>query len=169
MADKYTWQDIGSSYLPGEIIAAFLWAQLQEATKITERRKNIWQMYHERLKSPEHQNLLLRPTIPAECTHNAHMYYVLLPSHVKRQSIIKALSDDGISAPFHYVSLHTSPAGLKFGRFNQELPITLMASEQLLRLPLWIGMDDDTVSKVCESLVSALNRNLPSATRKAII
>src|SRR5690606_14098588 len=111
--DKYTWQSAGSSFLPGELIAAFLWAQLQEAESITQRRLSAWNYYHQLLAPLEAEGLLRRPVIPAECQHNAHMYYILLPEQQDRQAVIDGLKAQQISTVFHYVPLHSSPAGLE--------------------------------------------------------
>jgi dTDP-4-amino-4,6-dideoxygalactose transaminase len=145
--DKYTWMDIGSSYLPGEVIAAFLWAQMEEAQSITEKRMDLWRRYHEALAPLEHADKLRRPVIPEGCQHNAHMYYILLESLEKRTQVISQLKKQGVNAVFHYVPLHDSPAGKKFGRVNGELRHTDNLADRLLRLPLWIGMDEaqDTV------------------------
>ncbi len=139
--DKYTWMDIGSSYLPGEIIAAFLWAQMEEADLITQRRLTLWNLYHEALQELETAGKLRRPIVPAECQHNAHMYYVLLDSYATRTRVIKELSQQGINTVFHYVPLHLAPAGKRHSRVHGELINTEDLSDRLLRLPLWIGMD----------------------------
>lgn len=140
--DKYTWVDIGSSYLPGEIIAAFLWAQMEEAELITSRRLDIWNRYHDALEHLEQVGKIRRPIIPADCLHNAHMYYVLLDSIETRTSVIEELKQQGINTVFHYVPLHTAPAGIKYGRSYREMSNTLHAAECLLRLPLWLGVED---------------------------
>src|SRR5690606_35309138 len=114
--DKYTWQEVGSSFLPGELIAAFLWAQLKEAERITEQRFAIWRRYHESLLPLEHAGLLRRPFVPKDCHHNAHMYYVLLAPGIKRHKVIAELKERGIYTVFHYVPLHSSPAGQRYGR-----------------------------------------------------
>jgi dTDP-4-amino-4,6-dideoxygalactose transaminase len=135
--DKYTWVDIGSSYLPGEIIAAFLWAQLEDANKITQERLKIWENYHcafDGLIS------LRRPIIPENCKHNAHMYYILLETLEKRTQLILEFKRRDISAVFHYVPLHSSPVGIKFGRVFGSMANTDYFSERLLRLPLWLGL-----------------------------
>ena len=151
--DKYTWVDIGSSYLPGEVIAAFLWAQLEEAETITKKRLAIWDRYDSLLEPLASRNLIRRPVIPPECQHNAHMFYILLSSLEARTEIISKLKSDGIFAVFHYVPLHSSPAGRKFGRMSGSLPNTERLSDCLLRLPLWIGMDTEN-KRVCEQLAS---------------
>jgi len=140
--DKYTWVDIGSSYLPGEVIAAFLWAQMEEARSITERRLEIWGKYHRALAPLEAAGKLRRPIIPDECQHNAHMYYILLESLEHRTEVIARLKENSVNAVFHYVPLHSSPAGRKYGRFVGEMRHTDSLSDRLLRLPLWVGMDE---------------------------
>ncbi len=139
--DKYTWVDVGSSYLPGEIMAAFLWAQMEEADYINRRRLDIWQRYHAGLEPCEAIPGVRRPRIPPHCAHNAHMYYLLLPSLEARTRFIAQLEGDGINAVFHYVPLHSSPAGTKFGRISGNLAITDDLSERLVRLPLWVGLE----------------------------
>ncbi len=139
--DKYTWVDIGSSYLPGEVIAAFLWAQMEEAESITQRRLAIWERYHEAFEDMEISGLVRRPVIPVTCSHNAHMYYLLLSNLDKRTAFINDLKVKGINSVFHYVPLHSAPVGMKFGRANGDLSITSQFSERLVRLPLWIGLD----------------------------
>ncbi|MGH8084267.1 MAG: dTDP-4-amino-4,6-dideoxygalactose transaminase [Lysobacter sp.] len=149
--DKYTWIDVGSSYLPGEIIAAFLAAQLEHATEITERRLAIWERYHAWADALEAQGLARRPVVPDHCTHNAHMYYLVLPTHERRHAFIDALKSQGIAAVFHYVPLHSTPAGQLYGRTAGELPITDHTSDCLVRLPLWLGIDEhlETVFATC--------------------
>lgn len=139
--DKYTWVDTGSSYLPGEVISAFLWAQIGEADSITERRMSIWQQYHDALIGMESDGLLRRPIVPAECQHNAHMYYVLLESLEKRTEVIRKLRDRGISTVFHYVPLHDAPEGLRKARYSGTMKNTNDVARRLLRLPMWIGLD----------------------------
>lgn len=152
VVDKYTWQDIGSSYLPGEITAAFLWAQLQEADIITEQRIKSWNIYHQLFALLETKGLLQRPTVPEGCIHNAHMYYIVLPSEVNRQHVISELQKHNISSVFHYVPLHSSPAGLKYGRAHGDLNITNRQSEGLIRLPLWVGITQEQQNYVFETL-----------------
>lgn len=139
--DKYTWTDIGSSYLPGEVIAAFLWAQMEEAAQITERRLAIWSFYHQALAPLEKAGKLRRPFIQEECGHNAHMYYIVLPDLATRTRVIQRLKEAGINAVFHYVPLHDAPYGREHGRPADDLRITIMASNCLLRLPLWLGVE----------------------------
>ena len=141
--DKYTWVDVGSSYLPGEVIAAFLWAQMEEAEQITRKRLAIWHQYHEAFESLEVAGMVRGPVIPEDCIQNAHMYYLLLDSLEKRTAFINNLKVKGINSVFHYVPLHSAPAGMKFGRANGDLSITSQLSERLVRLPLWVGLDTD--------------------------
>jgi dTDP-4-amino-4,6-dideoxygalactose transaminase len=139
--DKYTWVDIGSSFLPGEITAAFLWAQMQEATRITLKRLDSWQMYHQLLASQEKAGKLRRPPVlPMGCKHNAHIYYILLNSLQKREQALKNLDKKRVKAVIHYVPLHSSPAGKKYGRLTGKLPVTEDISERILRLPLFMGL-----------------------------
>lgn len=139
--DKYTWVDVGSSYLPGEITAAFLHAQLQEADDITARRLAIWDRYHTWAAPYEAAGELRRPIIPAECTHNAHMYYLLLPSLEARTAFIAGMRERGVQTVFHYIPLHSSPAGERLGRVAGTMKVTDDISNRLVRLPLWIGLE----------------------------
>jgi dTDP-4-amino-4,6-dideoxygalactose transaminase len=157
--DKYTWQEVGSSFLPGEIIAAFLWAQLEEAEQITAERLMLWQRYHDLLAPLEERGVLRRPVVPAECQHNAHMYYVLLPEASDRQAVLDQLKRNQINAVFHYVPLHSSPAGRRYGRPHGDLAITDSVSERLIRLPLWIGMTPSQQLTVVDVLASALSKH----------
>ena len=140
--DKYTWIDIGSSYLPGEIIAAFLYAQLDDAEKITESRMQIWNDYHKLLEPLETAGEIRRPIIPEYCQHNAHMYYILVENLATRTELIKYLKEKGINPVFHYVPLHSSPAGMKYGRAHADMTWTDLLSDRLLRLPVWGGFTD---------------------------
>lgn len=151
--DKYTWVDVGSSYLPSEVISAFLWAQLQEAQEITNIRLSIWSAYHALLEPLEKQGLLRRPIIPSHCSHNAHMYYVLLPDLATRSRVITKLKECGVNAVFHYVPLHSSPAGARLGRAASSMDNTNELSDRLLRLPLWVGVD---VNRVASVLIDAV-------------
>ncbi|SFU46325.1 dTDP-4-amino-4,6-dideoxygalactose transaminase [Nitrosospira multiformis] len=140
--DKYTWVDFGSSYLPSELIAAFLWAQIEEADAITQRRLDIWDVYHDNFEVLEKQNRVRRPVVPSECTHNAHMYYLLLPDLEKRTAFIATLMQQKVGVVFHYVPLHSSPMGEKCGRKSGTLVQTQLLSERLVRLPLWLGLEE---------------------------
>jgi len=139
--DKYTWVDQGSSYLPGEVIAAFLFAQLEAAQEITQQRMVIWNKYHDAFIALDVEGLLQRPVVPENCEHNAHMYYLLLPDLDKRNDFIKKLKELDINTVFHYIPLHSAPAGLKFSRYQGDLQLTDNLSERLVRLPLWVGLD----------------------------
>ncbi|MBA3580927.1 MAG: dTDP-4-amino-4,6-dideoxygalactose transaminase [Gammaproteobacteria bacterium] len=152
--DKYTWVDVGSSYLPSEIVAAFLWAQMEEAFNITERRLELWTQYHEQFESLEKAGKLRRPIIPAHCQHNAHMYYVLLDSLGTRMRVIDGLKKQGVNAVFHYVPLHVSIAGKQYSKTHGNMTHTEDLSDRLLRLPLWIGMEN--VNKVVNALSNIL-------------
>lgn len=151
--DKYTWQEVGSSYLPGELIAAFLWAQLEEADRITQERLASWQRYHELLEPLEAKGILRRPIVPEHCEHNAHMYYVLMAPGIDRQMVLDAFKLSGIGSVFHYVPLHSSPAGKRYGREHGGLCTTVQQSDALVRLPLWCGLlpsDQDRVIDVLQ-------------------
>lgn len=153
--DKYTWQEVGSSFLPGELTAAFLWAQLEEAQAITSQRLASWQHYHELLAPFEQQGTLRRPIIPEECQHNAHMYYVLLNPEIDRQRVLSILKQNAIDAVFHYVPLHSSPAGQRYGRAHGSLTVTNQQSERLIRLPLWVGLTEQQQNKIVDLLLNA--------------
>ena len=156
--DKYTWRDIGSSYLSGELTAAFLWAQLQDAEAIHARRLSAWQHYHELLEPLEKNGLLRRPIIPDECRHNAHMYFVLLPPGTHRQKVLAGLQAHGVGAVFHYVPLHSSPAGLKYGRPAGPLDVTEDVAARLIRLPLWTEISKPQQDYVVDRLAEALRQ-----------
>ena len=156
--DKYTWVDVGSSYLPGEIIAAFLSAQLAEAAEITRRRLAIWDRYHAWAAPYEARGRVRRPIIPGHCTHNAHMYYLLMPDIESRSLFIERLKVAGVGAVFHYIPLHSSPAGQRFGRAAGDLHVTNDTSDRLVRLPLWTGLEDHlpTVLNAVDSALTDL-------------
>ena len=158
--DKYTWQDIGSSFLPGEIISAFLWAQLESAEEINAVRMTCWQRYHALLHEAEQKELLRRPIIPEHCEHNAHMYYVLLPQKTDRQGVLQELKQHGIYSVFHYVPLHSAPAGERIGRACGDMTHTSDLSGRLIRLPLWIGLTEAQQCKVVEKLQAAIVANI---------
>lgn len=153
--DKYTWTDFGSSYLPSELISAFLLAQMDEADAITRRRIGIWDAYHRFLEQAERSRMIRRPVIPEACTHNAHMYYLLLPDLDSRTRFISTLKKAGIVAVFHYVPLHSSPFGEKAARYQGDMSNTTNLSNRLVRLPLWIGLEDEhplVIEKVIEAV-----------------
>lgn len=154
--DKYTWQEVGSSFLPGELIAAFLWAQLEEADRITKERLASWQRYHELLEPLEAKGILRRPIVPPECSHNAHMYYVLLAPEIERQKVLDEFKRNDIWSVFHYVPLHSSPAGMRYGRAHEDLDVTNRQSERLVRLPLWIGLSTEQQDRIAEVLRNAV-------------
>lgn len=154
--DKYTWVDIGSSFLPGDLIAAFLWAQMEEAETLTRRRLEIWNAYHQAFAGLEEKGLVRRPIVPSGCEHNAHMYYLLLPHLQKRSAFIDAMAKSGIATVFHYVPLHNSPAGLRYARSHGDLPMTLAAGERLVRLPLWLGVEDQ-LELIIQRVVEAVS------------
>jgi dTDP-4-amino-4,6-dideoxygalactose transaminase len=160
--DKYTWQDVGSSFLPGELVAAFLWAQLEHGQDITSQRLRTWDTYNGLMAPLEKQGWLARPYVPEECQHNAHMYYVLLDRTVDRQAILSHLNAAGFNAVFHYVPLHSSPAGKRFGRTGSAMTITDSISERLLRMPMWVGLDEETQAAAVETL----QRVLPQCTNQ---
>lgn len=153
--DKYTWQEVGSSFLPGELIAAFLWAQLEEADRITKERLVSWQRYHALLEPLEAEGILRRPIVPVDCEHNAHMYYVLLASEIERQKVLDSLKRHEIWSVFHYIPLHSSPAGKRYGRPHGDLHVTNQLSERLVRLPLWVGLSEEQQERVVEVLRSS--------------
>ena len=140
--DKYTWCDVGSSFLPGEIIAAFLWAQMEAAEDITRQRLAVWNQYHRAFAAAERAALVQRPRLPGHCQHNAHMYYLLLPDLQRRTQFITALKDQNIGAVFHYVPLHSAPAGIKYARTPAAMLHTDNLAERLVRLPLWVGLEE---------------------------
>ena len=156
--DKYTWQGVGSSYLPGELAAAFLWAQLEEAEPITARRLASWEPYHHTLAPLEEQGLLRRPIVPENCRHNAHMYYILLPDAASRERLLAACRARGILAVFHYVPLHTSPAGRRLGRTSGSLAYTEDLARRLVRLPLWTGIGPEQQRRVVELAAQTLKQ-----------
>jgi dTDP-4-amino-4,6-dideoxygalactose transaminase len=148
--DKYTWVDVGSSYLPSEINAAFLCAQLESIESIIRERLALWQRYHEAFEPLERAGYLTRPTVPAECVHNGHIYYILLPDLESRTAALNALKSVGIGSVFHYVPLHTSEPGRTLCRSHGDLPVTVDVSDRLIRMPLWVGMQEDTVTRAVE-------------------
>ncbi len=149
LVDKYTWREVGSSYLPGELTAAFLFAQLEEEREITSKRLAMWDYYHENLKGLEDQGFLRRPIVPDNCGHNAHMYYIVLSSPENRTKVLSYLQNRGVGAVFHYVPLHSSPAGKRIGSINGvELKNTDRCSASLIRLPLWIGLSIDQQARI---------------------
>ncbi|MBV7537486.1 dTDP-4-amino-4,6-dideoxygalactose transaminase [Duganella sp. sic0402] len=153
--DKYTWVDIGSSYLPGEVIAAFLWAQMEEADYITARRLALWDHYHATLAPLEAEGRLRRPVVPDGCQHNAHMYYILLDSLEQRTQVLARMKQQGVNCVFHYVPLHSAPYGIQHSRHHGAMDNTDHLSDRLLRLPLWVGLEEQQ-ERVLRALREAL-------------
>ena len=142
--DKYTWQDYGSSFLPGELIAAYLLAQFEEADNITQKRLESWKYYHQILRLLESKKVIRRPIVPDTCQHNGHLYYVLLSYEIDRKILINEFKHNGILSIFHYVPLHSSPAGKKYGRVYGSLKVTNRQHKRLIRLPLWFGITKES-------------------------
>lgn len=154
--DKYTWQSVGSSFLPGEIAAAFLLAQLEEAERITAGRLAIWKQYHSAFAELEHAQLLRRPFVPGNCRHNAHMYYLLLPDATTRNVIMSKLNRSGVNAIFHYIPLHSSPAGKVYTRTHGSMCATDELSQCIIRLPLWYEMTEEVINEVIDGARNAV-------------
>jgi dTDP-4-amino-4,6-dideoxygalactose transaminase len=150
--DKYTWQDTGSSYLLSEVATAFLWAQLEHAAQITAERRAIWRRYHEAFEPLEEEGLLRRPVTPAGCVHSGHLFYLLLRTGGLRDQMLQALAERGVHAVFHYLPLHASPGGRRFGRLGGPVPVTIDASARLLRLPLWAGLGEVRTQAVIDAV-----------------
>jgi dTDP-4-amino-4,6-dideoxygalactose transaminase len=156
--DRYTWIDVGSSFAASEITAAFLWSQLEVAGELTERRVAIWDRYHAAFAEIERDGLARRPIVPADRSHNGHLYYLLLPARENRDAFIADLAGQGVASAFHYVPLHSAPAGRAYGRAADDLTHTDAASARLVRLPLWADLDGDSVERVIEASVAAVGR-----------
>ena len=150
--DKYTWCSKGSSYLPSELNAAYLYAQLEQADKIFDDRMNSWNKYYELLSPLRDKGFIELPFIPDYCTHNAHMFYIKCKDLEERTKLSQFLKENGVLAVFHYVPLHSAPAGIKFGRFNGEDRFTTKESERLVRLPLYYSLDDSTQGYIIEQV-----------------
>ena len=150
--DKYTWINYGSSYLPSDMNAAYLYAQLEIAEEINDARLTIWNRYYENLAPLAEAGKIELPVVPEGCVHNGHMFYLKARDIEERTALIAYLKDNGIHAVFHYVPLHTAPAGLKFGRFHGEDRYTTRESERLLRLPMYYGLELGQVDYICETL-----------------
>lgn len=148
--DKYTWVEAGSSFLPSDINAAYLYAQLEIADEMNNSRLHCWDLYYNNLK--ELDGKIELPYVPEECKHNAHMFYIKTKDMEERTKLIKFLKENDIQSVFHYIPLHTSPAGIKYGRFNGEDRYTTKESERLLRLPMYHGLKDEDVLYVCEKV-----------------
>ncbi|WP_050642638.1 MULTISPECIES: dTDP-4-amino-4,6-dideoxygalactose transaminase [Clostridia] len=150
--DKYTWVDAGSSYLPSELNAAYLWAQLEEADKINQFRLECWNTYYNMLEHLEKKGKIERPVIPDWCKHNGHMFYIKVRDIEERTLLIRYLKENGVNAVFHYIPLHKAPAGRTFGEFRGEDRFTTKESERLLRLPMYYGLEQKEIEKVCTTL-----------------
>lgn len=159
--DKYTWVDIGSSFLPGELTAAFLYAQLEQGEAITQRRLMFWNRYHWAFARLEFDGLVQRPKVPIYCQHNAHIYFLLMDSLATRTKVLDYLKKNGVQATFHYIPLHSSPAGQKYGRTVGDLALTNHLSDRVLRLPMSANMTlvevDRIIALVFEALESRWN------------
>ena len=153
--DKYTWVDVGSSFLPGELTAAFLWAQLEQADAITAERLALWQRYYAASEPLRSLGAGL-PYIPDDRTHNAHLFYVLLPRGLSQGEVLTELNRRNVNAVFHYVPLHSAPAGQRFGRVGSAMTVTDERSARLIRLPLWVGMGEQTPALVTGELAATL-------------
>lgn len=150
--DKYTWVDAGSSYLPSELNAAYLWAQLEAAQKIYDDRMKSWNLYFELLSDLEKQGKIELPCIPEGCTHNAHMFYIKTKDFDERTKMLSYLKDNGINAVFHYIPLHSAPAGKKYGEFRGEDKYTTNESERLVRLPMYYGLKESEIVYISEKI-----------------
>jgi dTDP-4-amino-4,6-dideoxygalactose transaminase len=160
--DKYTWRDIGSSFLPGELMAAFLWAQLQKATAITQRRLSIWKRYNRSFQDLETMGLSRRPRIPKSCQANAHNYYLLLNSGKKRDWMLQRLRQEGVSAAFHYLPLNLSPFATKTRLRRGGCPQSKSISERILRLPFYTSMTSSDVRRVIQAVKHLLTKKCPA-------
>jgi dTDP-4-amino-4,6-dideoxygalactose transaminase len=153
MVDKYSWVDIGSSYLMNDISAAYLWGNLEQADEINKNRLNSWQKYNDGLKDLEEKAFILLPKIPAGCVHNAHMFYLKVKDLEERTKLLDYLKENGILAVFHYIPLHSASAGLKFGKFEGKDDYTTLESEKLIRLPIYFGIKDEDIKKIIYSII----------------
>ena len=146
--DKYTWVNFGSSYLPSDMNAAYLWAQLETADAINAHRLELWEQYYAQLQPLQEKGLLELPTVPEGCVHNAHMFYIKTKDLQERSALLAFLKESGILAVFHYIPLHTAPAGRRFGRFHGEARYTTAESERLARLPMFYKLTSEEVSYI---------------------
>ena len=156
--DKYTWVDIGSSYVPSEICSAFLYAQLEMMDEINERRRKHYEFYNRNLKALEAEGLLQLPRIPEDCSSNSHIFWIILPDASTRDALMAHLRNNGITAVFHYIPLHSSVMGKKFGYQDSDLPVTEDLSSRLLRLPLYFEMTEEDQRRVVMVLTEFLRR-----------
>ncbi len=158
--DRYTWQDVGSSFLPSELSAAFLWAQLNQAKEITLSRLKIWNFYHELLGPIEKKGYLRRPFIPKECSHNGHIYYVVLPNQIDCPKLISDMANFGVQVQSHYVPLHDSRGGRRYGKKNSDLLITENIAKQIIRLPIWVGLKQEQQEMIVHQLFDSILRQI---------
>jgi dTDP-4-amino-4,6-dideoxygalactose transaminase len=162
--DRYTWVGDGSNYVMSELSAAFLAGQFDNADPVTAARMGTWRSYYDAFAGAERRGLLRRPIVPAGCDHNAHLFYLLLPDRARRDALIAALAERGVQAVFHYVPLHSAPAGRRLGRTSGSLRVTDDLSGRLVRLPLWHGLSEEQVGRVIDSVHEAL----PDLSRQAV-
>lgn len=163
--DKYTWQTIGSSYLPSELVAAFLLAQLENLEEIKRKRKSTWEYYYSETENLEKNGYIRRPIVPVCCEHNAHMFYILLAEHINRKIVLQLMREGGVRCASHYIPLHVSPAGQAYGRVFGSMKNTTRLSEQIIRLPFWIGMTKLEQQRVINLLGSAINASCDYSAR----
>jgi dTDP-4-amino-4,6-dideoxygalactose transaminase len=154
--DRYTWVDLGSSYGASEITAAFLWGQLEQATEITRRRMEVWDAYHAAFADIEAAGLVRRPVVPDGCVHGAHLYYLLAPNRLIRDRMLERLISRGVHAVFHYVPLHSAPAGHRYTRAHGALDVTDDVSGRLLRLPMWVGLETEQIEHVVSEVTAVV-------------
>jgi len=159
MVDKYSWVDMGSSYLMNDVSAAYLWGQLENSDLINNNRLNSWSIYYENLKVLEKKGFIELPFIPKDCKHNAHMFYIKVKDLNTRTKLLEYLKSNGINAVFHYVPLHTSSAGLQFGRFNEKDEFTTIESERLIRLPMYYGLNINEINKIIGVIYDYFRKN----------
>lgn len=162
MVDKYSWVDLGSSYLMNDVSAAYLWGNLEKADEINENRLASWAKYYDGLKKLENKGLIELPTIPTGCIQNAHMFYLKVKDLETRTKLIDYLKKNNILSVFHYIPLHSSPAGLKFGRFDGTDDYTTVESEKLVRIPIWYGLPDESISKIINIIIKYFIENKES-------
>lgn len=150
--DKYSWQAAGSSYLPSDLNAAYLWAQLEEADAVNERRLACWKQYYEELRPLEENGVIELQKIPEECVHNAHMFYIKVKDLQQRTDLLDYLKKNGVGAVFHYIPLHNAPAGIKYGCFYGEDTYTTKESDRLIRLPMYDGLTSEQIHYITETV-----------------
>ena len=154
--DRYSWQDIGSSFLPSELISAFLFSQLNNAPLITENRISIWNNYHKILNTQQNKSLFKLGHVPDDCHHNGHIFYILLSESISRTRLINSMADRGIQLTSHYTPLHNSPAGIKYCKTSGSLKNTVHTANKIVRLPTWIGISNEEQEEICFNLLDLL-------------